>query len=343
MQLRGWVFYTNALYKQSTKMTAKIIVTRKWPSVVEAELSRRYDVELNVDDVAFTDTQMRDALCSADAVLTTVTDDVGKHVFESFGGNTIRAKVIGNYGVGFSHIDIDSAIKNNIMVTNTPDVLSECTADIALTLMLMVARRAGEGERQLRSNGWEGWCPTHMIGTKVSGSTLGIVGFGRIGRETAKRARAFGMKIRVFNRSPVDPSVLSEFSAVQEGSLEQLMSSVDFLSLHCPGGSENTHLINSDNLAKMKSTAFIINTARGEIIDEEALFNALDRNQIAGAGLDVYQNEPRINSKYFVFDNVVLLPHLGSATASTREAMGFKVIQNLDQYFAGESPDNRVA
>lgn len=323
-------------------MIPKIVVTRKWPAAVEAELAQRYDVEFNSHDVAFTDSQMHEALCSADAVLTTVTDNVGKHVFEADGSNTVRAKIIGNYGVGYSHIDIAAATRHSIVVTNTPDVLSECTADIALTLMLMIARRAGEGERQLRSSHWKGWCPTHMVGTKVSGSTLGIVGFGRIGRETAKRARAFGMNIQVFNRSRVDPGVLSEFSAVQVESLELLMSSVDVLSLHCPGGLENNHLINGNNLSKMKSTAFVINTARGEVIDEDALIDALTHKRIAGAGLDVYQNEPRINSKFLALDNVVLLPHLGSATASTREAMGFKVIQNIDQYFAGQTPDNCV-
>ncbi|MGH1538904.1 MAG: 2-hydroxyacid dehydrogenase [Arenicella sp.] len=323
-------------------MKPKVIVTRRWPAAVEAKLAQNYDVEFNQTDTAFSIAEMQSALCSADALLTTVTDNVGANVFELANNSDIRTKVIANYGVGYSHIDINAASKHGIAVTNTPDVLSECTADIAITLMLMVARRAGEGERELRSGQWSGWRPTHLIGSKVSGATLGIVGFGRIGRETAKRAIGFGMEILVFNRSPVDPSVLAQYNAVQVETLEDVFFNSDFVSLHCPGGVENTHLVNQQLINSMKPGAYLINTARGEVIDEQALLDALEQNTIAGAGLDVYSNEPSINSRYLSLQNAVLLPHLGSATAATREAMGFRAIQNLDQFFSGQKPGDQV-
>ncbi len=323
-------------------MKPKVIVTRRWPAAVEAKLAQNYDVEFNQTDTAFSIAEMQSALCSADALLTTVTDNVGANVFELANNSDIRTKVIANYGVGYSHIDINAASKHGIAVTNTPDVLSECTADIAITLMLMVARRAGEGERELRSGQWSGWRPTHLIGSKVWGATLGIVGFGRIGRETAKRAIGFGMEILVFNRSPVDPSVLAQYNAVQVETLEDVFFNSDFVSLHCPGGVENTHLVNQQLINSMKPGAYLINTARGEVIDEQALLDALEQNTIAGAGLDVYSNEPSINSRYLSLQNAVLLPHLGSATAATREAMGFRAIQNLDQFFSGQKPGDQV-
>lgn len=319
----------------------KIFLTRRWPGSVEELLCERYDATLNDSDKPFTDKDMMHALESADAVLTTVTDKLDAAVFDS---PNLSASIIANYGVGYNHIDVSSAKSNNIVVTNTPDVLSECTADLALTLMLMVSRRAGEGERELRSAQWSGWRPTHLMGTKFSGKTLGIVGYGRIGQETARRAHhGFGMDIQVFNRSKIDPSVLKNNNATQLETLEALLESADFVSLHCPGGDKNRHLIDSKRISLLKSTAFLINTARGEVIDQNALIHALQQRQIAGAGLDVYEAEPSIDPRLIECDNAVLLPHLGSATTETREAMGFRVVKNLEEHFKELTPTDRVA
>jgi len=321
----------------------KLVVSRRWPAAVEAALAEQYDVRLNDSDAAFGKTDFINALGSCDALLTTVTDKLDASVFNEIDASAVQTKVIGNFGVGYSHIDLPSAQSLGIAVTNTPDVLSECTADIAIMLMLMCARRAGEGERELRGGLWSGWRPTHMIGNKVSGARLGIVGFGRIGREVARRARGFGMSVIVFNRSRVGDAVLQEFDAVQMDTLEGVMANSDFVSLHCPGGAENTHLIDSHMLSLMKPDSYLINTARGEVVDESALVASLHDYKIAGAGLDVFQNEPHINPEILASPNVVLLPHLGSATASTRDAMGFRVLKNLEQFFSGATPQDLVS
>lgn len=323
-------------------MKAKVLLTRRWPTAVEQQLAEQYDVTLNDNDEPMSPQQLRMAMQEYDAVLPTVTDRFTTEAFDGLTTENTRAKIIGNYGVGFSHIDLDSAKRLNVVVTNTPDVLSECTADIAILLMLMAARRGGEGEREVRSNQWTGWRPTHMIGHKVSGATLGVVGFGRIGQETARRAKGFGMNVQVFNRSTVDDAVLKSFNATQVDTLAELAANVDFLSLHCPGGAANTHLINADILQLMKPSSFLINTARGEVVDDKALVTALKTGQIAGAGLDVFEGEPALNPDLLSLENVVLLPHLGSATATTREAMGFRVMDNLAHYFQGVEPADRV-
>ncbi len=322
-------------------MRPKVIVTRRWPRTVEEALHERYDVTLNRSDRPLSTAELRDAIAGADAVLPTVTDKLDASVFDR---GRVRTKILGNYGVGFSHIDVDTTKALGITVTNTPDVLSECTADIALTLMLMAARRAGEGERELRSGRWTGWRPTHMIGQKLSGKTLGVIGFGRIGREVARRARfGFGMNVLAYNRSPVAEEVLAESGARQAGSIEELLAQSDFVSLHCPGGAENRHLIDARRLMQMKPTAILVNTARGEVVDEEALVEALMARRIAGAGLDVFEGEPAINRGLLACENAVLLPHLGSATTETREAMGFRVLQNIDDFFQGRTPRDKVA
>lgn len=318
----------------------KVLVTRRWPDAVEARLQQLFDPIFNDNDRPLSERDLLEAMSNVDALLPTVTDRMGAAAFPA---DKPRAKIIANYGVGFSHIDIASARDRGLVVTNTPDVLSECTADLALTLMLMVARRAGEGERELRSGGWTGWRPTHLVGQKLSGKILGIVGFGRIGRETARRARfGFGMTILVHNRSELDAGVLAEFGARQVDNLDELVALSDFVSLHCPGGEANRHLIDANQLGRMKPTAYLINTARGEVIDEEALANALKAAKIAGAGLDVFDGEPDIRSCLLDCPNTVLLPHLGSATRETREAMGFRVVDNLVAYFSGEEPGDRV-
>jgi lactate dehydrogenase-like 2-hydroxyacid dehydrogenase len=318
----------------------KVLVTRRWPQAVEAQMAANFDVDLNSADKPLSQDDFRDAMTRYDAILPTVTDKLPAAVFDS----SPRTKILANYGVGFAHIDTVAAKTHGIAVTNTPDVLSECTADIAMTLLLMVARRAGEGERELREGRWTGWRPTHLIGTKVSGATLGIIGFGRIGQAMAQRAHfGFGMKIIVQNRSPVPAEVLARYNATQVPSIEVLLPQADFVSLHCPGGTANRHLINARRLDLMKPSAFLINTARGEVVDEHALAQSLWFGTIAGAGLDVFEREPSVPDALLNADNLVLLPHLGSATRETREAMGFRVLENLTAFFDGRTPRDRVA
>lgn len=319
----------------------KVLVTRRWPQAVEAQMAQMFDLDLNMGDLPLSQDALRDAMGKYDAILPTVTDRLPAQVFDH---PAMRTRILANYGVGFAHIDTDAAKSCGISVTNTPDVLSECTADIAMTLLLMVARRAGEGERELREGRWTGWRPTHLIGTKVSGATLGIIGFGRIGQAMAQRAHfGFGMKILVQNRSAVPAEVLARYDAVQVDSIEDLLPQCDFVSLHCPGGTANRHLINSRRLDLMRPGAMLINTARGEVVDEHALAQALWFGTIGGAGLDVFEREPSVPADLLGADNLVLLPHLGSATRETREAMGFRVLENLADFFAGKSPRDKVA
>ena len=323
------------------RSTPKVLVSRRWPEAVQNRLSHNYEVEFNEQDKPLTASQFAQALTQYDAILPTVTDNLSGEALSPAG--PLRTQFIGNYGVGYSHIDEVAARDLGLVVTNTPDVLSECTADIAMTLLLSVARRAGEGEREVRDMKWSGWRPTHLIGTKVSGATLGIVGFGRIGQEMARRAHhGFGMKVLVQNRSPVDPVLLRGFGATQVPTLDALLPQCDFVSLHCPGGEGNRHLIDAKRLRLMRQDAFLINTARGEVVDDEALCRAVSNGVIAGAGLDVFEGEPTLNPCLYHTPNLVLLPHLGSATRATREAMGFRVIDNLDAFFAGGQPHDRV-
>lgn len=318
----------------------RILVTRRWPEAVETRLAQEFDATFNPDDTPMTEAALRDAMVEYDAILPTVTDKLGAAAF----AEAPRVRILANYGVGFSHIDTEAAKARDIVVTNTPDVLSDCTADLAMTLLLMAARRAGEGERELRAGEWSGWRPTHLVGSKVSGKTLGIIGFGRIGREMARRAHhGFGMKILVQNRSQVAPETLAEFGATQVGSVEELLPDCDFVSLHCPGGDANRHLINADRLALMRADAFLINTARGEVIHEEDLAKALQKGRIGGAALDVFEGEPAINPVLRDCDRLVMLPHLGSATRETREGMGLRALENLQAFFAGSTPPDRVA
>ena len=319
----------------------KLLITRRWPKAVEEAAIEHFDVTLNDKDIPLSIEDMRDALKSYDAISPTVTDVLNAKAFEV---EDVSCKILCNYGVGYSHIDLTSAQKLGICVTNTPDVLSDCTADIAMTLMLMAARRAGEGERELRADEWQGWRPTHMIGSKVTGKTLGIVGFGRIGQAMASRAHfGFGMKINIFSRSQVSPEILKKYNAKQFGSVETLLNESDFVSLHCPGGAPNRHLINASNLSCAKSDLILINTARGEVIDETALANALKNKAIKAAGLDVFDGEPKINPILMAAPNLVMLPHLGSATRETREEMGFRALENCRAFFNEETPLDRVA
>ena len=319
----------------------KLFITRRWPKAVEEAAREEFDVTLNDKDIPLSVDDMRNALKSYDAISPTVTDILNSKAFDV---ENVSCKILCNYGVGYSHIDIARAKNLGICVTNTPDVLSDCTADIAMTLMLMAARRAGEGERELRAEKWHGWRPTHMIGAKVTGKTLGIIGFGRIGQAMASRGHfGFGMKINIFSRSQVSAEILGKYNAEQLSSVDALIEESDFVSLHCPGGASNRHLINASNLAKARSGLILINTARGEVVDETALADALENNVIKAAGLDVFDGEPKINPILMAASNLVMLPHLGSATKETREEMGFRALENCKAFFKGDTPMDKVA
>lgn len=315
----------------------RVICTRKWPAAVEAVLSERFDVTLNMADKPMTPAELKQAFDDYDAVCPTVTDKIDADVLASPG----RAKLCSNFGVGFNNIDVGAAKAADIKVTNTPDVLTDATADIALTLLLNAARRTYEGEQMLRGGQWTGWRPTQLMGTSPQGKTLGIIGMGRIGRAMARRCvAALDMKVVFYDAFPVaDAGVPAE----QLETVDDVLAAADFVSLHCPGGGANTHLINADRLSKMKPTAFLVNSARGDIIDEAALVAALKAGTIAGAGLDVFEKEPSITPALMDMQNVCLLPHLGSATTETREAMGMKVVDNLTAHFDGQELPDRVA
>ncbi|MEM6623739.1 MAG: D-glycerate dehydrogenase [Pseudomonadota bacterium] len=316
----------------------RVICTRKWPDAVEAVLQDRFDVTLNTADKAMSQAELRQAFDDFDAVCPTVTDKIDAEVLANPG----RAKLCSNFGVGFNNIDVEAAKAAGLKVSNTPDVLTDATADIALTLLLNVARRTYEGEQMLRGGRWTGWRPTQLMGTSPQGKTLGIIGMGRIGKAMAKRCHAaLDMNIVFYDAFPVADAGVP--GAQQLETVDDVMAASDFVSLHCPGGGANTHLMNADRFAKMKPTAFLVNTARGDIIDEAALVTALSSGQIAGAGLDVFEREPTITPALMDMQNVCLLPHLGSATTETREAMGMKVVDNLTAHFEDRELPDRVA
>ncbi len=276
-----------------------------------------------------------------DAICPCVADRVSADVYPAA---KLRTCILANYGVGYNHIDTSAAKARGLTVTNTPGVLTDATADLAMTLLLMLARRAGEGERQLRAGLWSGWYPTHMMGAMVTGATLGIIGMGRIGQAMAFKAHfGFGMKILYHNRRPVTEAGIAAMGAEFCEHLADMLGRCDFVALHCPSGPATHHLMNSERLAQMQPHAFLINTARGDVVDETALIQALSAGQIAGAGLDVYEKEPAVPAALTQMENVVLLPHLGSAALQTRVAMGMRVLRNLDAFFSGKEVPDRVA
>jgi lactate dehydrogenase-like 2-hydroxyacid dehydrogenase len=317
----------------------KLLITRTWPAAVEAELNRRYEVTFRNTPLGVQ--EWRDALQQYDAVCPCVADKLGAEIFQGSGGR--KTRLIANYGVGYNHIDIAAAKQAGVAVSNTPGVLTDATADLAMTLLMMLARRAGEGERQVRAGLWQGWYPTHLMGAMVTGATLGIVGMGRIGLAMAHRAHyGFSMKILYHNRKPVQDPEVAQMDAEYCSDLQQLLARSDFVSIHCPGGPATRHLFNRDNLAQMQPHAFLINTSRGDVVDEVALVEALEARRLAGAGLDVFEQEPQVPALLLQRDDVVLLPHLGSATLETRTAMGLRVLRNLDAFFAGGDLPDRV-
>ncbi|MEP6571860.1 MAG: D-glycerate dehydrogenase [Gemmatimonadota bacterium] len=324
-------------------MTARpvVVVTRRLPEQVQQEAARLFEVRLNEADAPLTVLQLQDALRNADALLPTVTDKLTADVLSA---EPRRAEIIANFGVGFNNIDVEAARARGIVVTNTPEVLTDATADLAITLLLMIARRTGEGERHVRAGQWTGWRPTHMLGTHVTGKTLGLIGMGRIAKAVAQRAHhGFGM--RIIYTDPFPPSAEEErrLGAERRGSVEDVLREADFVSLHCPATPETRHLINAERLRLMRPDAILVNTARGDVVDEAALVAALKDGVLAGAGLDVFEREPEVAAELTTMENVVLLPHLGSATLETRVAMGMRALENLKLYFGGQPPRDRVA
>jgi lactate dehydrogenase-like 2-hydroxyacid dehydrogenase len=313
-----------------------VVVTRKIPATVELQIAREFDARFNADDKPMTVEALEDAMRTADAVLCCVADRMTADIINTPGR---KAKLLANYGVGFNHIDIAAARAAGVLVSNTPEVLTEATADLTMTLLLMTARRAGEGERHLRAGQWTGWRPTHMMGTMVSGKTLGLVGFGRIARAVTKRAHeGFGMKVIFHDPHTAEGSLGAE----PRGALEEMLAESDFVSLHCPALPETRRLMNAQRFRQMKRSAILINTARGDVVDEAALVEALRQRYIAAAGLDVYDREPAVTPELLTMENVVLLPHLGSATIETREAMGMRALENIRLYFSGATLRDRV-
>ena len=318
----------------------KILVTRKWPKKVEEKLLSTFDTTLNVEDKPLSEAELIEGMKSYDALLPTVTDPITDKIIST---QDRKVRIIGNFGVGFNNIDIDSAKNNKVVVTNTPEVLTDCTADIAMLLMLGVARRGSEGEFHVRKKEWAGWRPTHMMGTKVTGKTLGLIGMGRIAQAMAHKSHfGFNMKIIFFDPYFDNAEVIKKFGATKLSSIDEVLSQADFVSLHCPSTKETKGLMNKKTISKMKKSAYLINTARGDIVNESELVEALKEKRIMGAGLDVYEKEPSVEKDLISLKNVFLLPHLGSATKETREAMGMRVFDNISAFFNNKEPLDRV-
>ncbi len=315
----------------------RVYLTRPLPDAVVARAREFFEVEMRDETVPLKIGQMRAALTLFDGVLPTLGDGFSAEVFRD--AESPRCKILANFGVGYNHIDAVAARSAGVMVTNTPGAVTDATADIAMTLILMSARRAGEGERLVRSGNWQGWNPTQMLGLHVSGKTVGIIGMGRIGQAVARRClNGFGMKVAYYTRTPKE----LEFVATPIRSLEELAQRSDIIVLAVPGGPETRHLIKAPFFAAMQSHAHFINVSRGDVVAERDLVSALKRGEIAGAGLDVYEHEPKVPDALKVMENVTLLPHLGTAALEVREAMGFMAVENLRAALAGEEPPNLV-
>jgi glyoxylate reductase len=316
-----------------------VVVTRKLPDPIETRMMELFDVRLNLEDVPLSQQQLAAAAQQADVLVPTVTDRIDAAVIEAAGP---RLKLIASFGTGVDHIDLAAARKHGISVTNTPGVLTEDTADMTMALILAVPRRLAEGERLVRSGEWKGWGPTSMLGHRIWGKRLGIVGMGRIGSAVARRARGFGLAVHYHNRRRVHPTLEHELEATYWESLDQMLSRMDIISVNCPHTPATFHLLSARRLKLLQKHAYIVNTSRGEVIDEVALTRMLEKGELAGAGLDVFEHEPAINPKLLRLDNVVLLPHMGSATIEGRIDMGEKVIINIKTFADGHSPPDRV-
>ncbi len=317
----------------------RVVVTRKLPDAIETRMMELFDVQLNLDDQPMTKAQLIDAVAKADVLVPTVTDRIDAAIMAKAGENL---RLIANYGAGVDHIDMASARQRGITVTNTPDVLTEDTADMTMALFLAVSRRIAEGERVMRAGEWSGWAPTWMLGHRINGKRLGIIGMGRIGRAVARRARGFGMAVHYHNRKRVHEDVETELEATYWESLDQMLARVDLVSINCPHTPATYHLLSARRLQLLQPHSIIVNTARGEVIDENALTRMLEAGEIAGAGLDVFEHEPAVNPKLLALENAVLLPHLGSATVEGRIDMGEKVLINIKTFVDGHKPPDRV-
>ena len=317
----------------------KLIVTRKLPDAVEDRMAALFDAALNAGDRPFSQAELAAAFSAADVIVPTVSDQIDAEVIGAAGPNL---KLLANFGVGVNHIDLGAARAKGLMVTNTPDVLTEDTADLAMALILMGARRLGEGERMARAGGWTGWAPTQHLGGRVNGARLGIIGMGRIGAALARRARGFAMAVHYHNRGPVADGLAAELAATYWDDLDAMIGFVDILSVNCPLSPETYHLLSAERLARLQPHAIVVNASRGGIIDEAALADALGRGAIGGAGLDVFEGEPAIHPALLGLENVVLLPHLGSATLQGRIDMGMRVIANVEVFLAGRDPGDKV-
>jgi glyoxylate reductase len=317
----------------------KVIVTRKLPDPVETRMRELFDTELNLTDQPMGQDELLDALQRAEVLVPTITDRIDSRLLSRAGPSL---KLIANFGAGVDNIDVATANARGITVTNTPGVLTEDTADMTMALILASARRVVEGAQVVQSGGFQGWSPTWMMGRRIYGKRLGIVGMGRIGQAVAKRAKAFGLQIHYHNRKPVSPRIEEELEATYWESLDQMLARMDVVSVNCPHTPATFHLLSARRMKLLQPHAILVNTARGEVIDEAALANMLARGEIAGAGLDVYEHEPAINPQLLKLPNVVLLPHMGSATVEGRIDMGEKVIINIKTYMDGHRPPDRV-
>jgi glyoxylate reductase len=316
-----------------------VIVTRKLPDAIETRMMELFETRLNLDDRPMTQAQLVAAMQQADVLVPTVTDRIDAGVLVQAGPNL---RLIASFGTGVDHIDLATARQRGITVTNTPGVLTEDTADMTMALILAVSRRLAEGERLVRAGKWEGWGPTFMLGHRIWGKRLGIIGMGRIGQAVARRARGFGLSIHYHNRRRVLEEIEQELEATYWESLDQMLAHMDVVSVNCPHTPATYHLLSARRLKLMRKTAIIVNTARGEVIDENTLTRMLTAHEIAGAGLDVFEHEPAVNPKLLRLDNVVLLPHMGSATIEGRIDMGEKVIINIKTFADGHRPPDRV-
>ncbi|MDP1630102.1 MAG: D-glycerate dehydrogenase [Caulobacter sp.] len=317
----------------------KVVVTRKLPDPVETRMRELFDTELNVDDHPMSPDELVDAMSRADVLVPTITDRLDSRLLSRAGE---RLKLIANFGAGVDNIDVATANQRGITVTNTPGVLTEDTADLTMSLIMASTRRIVEGANVVQSGEFQGWSPTWMLGRRLWGKRLGIIGMGRIGQALARRGKAFGLSIHYHNRKPVSPRVAEELEATYWESLDQMLARMDIVSINCPHTPATYHLLSARRLKLLRPQAVVVNTARGEVIDEGALANMLARGEIAGAGLDVYEHEPAINPKLLKLPNVVLLPHMGSATVEGRIDMGEKVIVNIKTFMDGHRPPDRV-
>ena len=322
-----------------SKSKPSVIVTRRLPDVIETRMRELFDARLSVDDHPMTQAELVDAVKNCEVLVPTVTDTIDSAVISQAGP---QLRLIANYGNGVDNIDVQTALNRGITVTNTPGVLTEDTADMAMALILAVPRRMAEGIAVMQSGEWGGWSPTWMLGHRINGKRLGIIGMGRIGQAVARRARAFGMSIHYHNRRRLSTSVEEGLDATWWESLDQMLARMDVVSIHCPHTPATYHLLSARRLKLLRSEAYVVNTARGEVIDENALARMLEAGELAGAGLDVFEHEPAVNPKLARSNRVVLLPHLGSATLEGRIDMGERVIINIKTYQDGHRPPDRV-